>query len=72
MDDADLAQQHTERATEHAIAAARRAAQLNTVPASTHCSDCGEELEAHRRARGRCVPCQTGREMRLRAYAVGV
>jgi hypothetical protein len=57
MDDADYAQQRSD--------ATCQAARYRP-PERTHCSDCGDLLEPHCRPYGRCVPCQTQRELALR------
>lgn len=67
-DIADQAQAQIEAELESNLAAARR----YTPPARTHCTDCGEKLEDHRRQWGRCIECQQERERMQRVMAVGV
>lgn len=64
MDDADRAEIAQQRALDAAIAAAR-GVRTNRLP-RTHCSDCGDALQPHRRDIGRCVPCQADLERRER------
>lgn len=65
---ADQADDTIARELEASIAAARG------IPGQprTHCADCGATLADHRRERGRCFDCQLLRELKQRAYAVGV
>lgn len=71
-DAADLAQGHIENEVQRSLEIARKAAQAVPGQTRTHCDDCGEPLEPHRISRGRCVPCQNGREHRMRSMACGV
>lgn len=68
MDDADRTEERMEVELERLVRAARG------VPRtfSLHCDDCGDALEAHRQAFGRCVACQEVREARDRQHWVGV
>ena len=50
MDDADRAEEHIEKELEMAIRAARGIPGTRYQPQRTHCPDCGDTLEAHRRA----------------------
>lgn len=68
-DDADLAQGHIEAEIERALAAHKPPAHTRQ---HSHCLDCGEPLEPHRRSWGLCVPCKSDREHRARMMAVGV
>lgn len=71
-DAADLAQGYIDNEVQRSIEITRMAAQEVPGQARTHCEDCGELLEPHRISRGRCVPCQNGREHRMRSMACGV
>ena len=66
MDVVDQAQHLIEQDLEIHIAAAR--GQVNHLQ-HTHCQDCDEPLEPHRRRYGTCIECQTRRE-RLSAIRV--
>lgn len=58
MDDADRANIEIERGLESAISAAR-----GIKPRwRTHCVDCGEHLEEHRRQYGMCILCKEQEE----------
>ena len=64
MDDIDRAQEHIEAELALAIQAARGRPGQRYAPLRSHCPDCGDALEAHRRAYGVCRPCQELREAR--------
>jgi len=55
------------QAAEIETAIAAHAARKRPEP-SDYCDDCDEPLEEHRRQYGRCVPCQSARELRGRHY----
>lgn len=62
MDDADRAQEDIEIMQSAALA-------LRTMPDwayRSHCRDCGERLEAHRRPYGRCIGCARDAERSVR------
>lgn len=64
MDDVDRAQAHIEQELALAIQAARGVPGTRYQPQRSHCPDCAELLEAHRRMFGICRHCQELREAR--------
>ena len=65
MDDADIATEIAQRNLDSAIAAARGIAPRWR----THCIDCGEPLEDHRRPYGICIDCRQAQEHRAATRA---
>lgn len=63
-DDADLLGEREEREAAR-FAAALKAQRERPLPMMNTCIDCGEILEVHRRAYGRCFFCAYKRETRL-------
>lgn len=68
----DDAQAQIERDLERSLGHVLAAAEPSRASHATHCRDCGEDLEPHRKPWGLCVPCKSIREARDRQRAVGV
>ncbi len=63
MDEIDNVAELVEREAER-FAAALRAQRERAVPVTETCIACGEPLEGHRKAYGRCFPCAARAERR--------
>lgn len=64
MDDIDAVAEMEMREAER-FAAALKAQRARPLPTSNFCQDCGETLEVHRRAYGRCFYCASKWESRM-------